>query len=130
MENNKKTTARMCAVLIFGAAAGFVNGFLGAGGGIILMYMFRRLSMGNSEKGDKTRDIFASVVATVLPLSAVSAAVYGAKGMGDTSLLLKLAVPAAVGGVIGAFLTDKLDTKILRKIFAIIMITGGINMLL
>lgn len=130
MENNKKTAARIGAVLIFGAAAGFVNGFLGAGGGIILMYMFRRMSMGYGNSSGRTRDVFASVVATVLPLSAVSAAIYGAKGMGDTEVLLRFAVPAAAGGLMGAYLTDRLDTKLLGTIFAVIMIVGGMNMLL
>ncbi len=116
------------AYLAAGAAAGFTNGFLGSGGGIILMYLFRKTS--DRKAPSSARDDFASVVASVLPLSAVSAVVYSDRGMGDISLLWRFIVPAAAGGMLGAFLTDRLDTKWLRKIFAAIVTVAGVNMLL
>ena len=57
--------------LFFGIIGGFLNGFLGAGGGIILLLA---LNIVNPPKGhEKTRDNFASVVAVVLMISTVSA---------------------------------------------------------
>ena len=113
------------AIIASGALAGALNGFLGSGGGIILLYVFRRLNRGE-KNGEK--DAFASVVAAVLPLCAVSAVVYSSRGMGDTGEVWRYALPAAGGGMLGAFLTDKLNTLLLRKIFAVMVILAGINM--
>ncbi len=111
-----------------GAAAGFINGFLGSGGGIILLYLFGKLS--RTDGANSPRDNFASTVAAVLPLSAVSAVIYSDRGMGDISILLRLALPAAAGGVLGALLTDRLNTDLLKEIFAVIVTVAGVNMLL
>lgn len=126
-QKNKKSLPRW-AVAATGAAAGFVNGFLGSGGGIILLYLFKNRAKG--EKDDSTKNSFAAVVATVLPLCAVSAVVYSHKGMGDLSRLTVLALPALIGGGLGAYLTDKLNTAVLNKIFAVIVTVAGVNMLL
>lgn len=126
--HENKISARTLAAFGAGTAAGFINGFLGSGGGIILLYLFRRLSTDCGE--ERARNSFASVVAAVLPLCAVSAVVYSHKGMGDISLLLRFTAPAAAGGVLGAYLTDKLDTGVLSKIFAVIVTVAGINMIM
>lgn len=116
---------RMGALAAVGAAAGFLNGFLGAGAGIILMYAFGALNRGE----ESARDNFAMTVATVLPLSMVSVAVYASKGAVSASAVGRYMVPAVVGGIIGGILTDKVNTKILRLVFAVVVIIAGINML-
>lgn len=126
-EKSRKSLPRW-AVAATGAAAGFVNGFLGSGGGIILLYLFRKTA--NPADGDGVKNSFAAVVATVLPLCAVSAVVYSHKGMGDLSLLWRFALPALAGGGIGAYLTNRLNTAVLNKIFAVIVTVAGINMIL
>lgn len=116
------------AIILSGAAAGCLNGFLGSGGGIILLYVFRRLNRGRK---DGEKDAFASVVAAVLPLCAVSAVVYNGKGIGNAAEeLYRYILPAAAGGMLGAYLTDRLNTGTLRKIFAFVVILAGINMII
>lgn len=125
---DKKSRRALCFLASAGAAAGFCNGFLGAGGGIILLYAFGRL---NPEKGERAaRDNFASVVAAVLPLCTVSAITYSGRGHFDAELFSRLILPAAAGGVCGAFLTDRLNTAFLKNIFAVIVIVAGINMII
>lgn len=124
---DKKTAAKLSLCVLAGAAAGFVNGFLGAGGGIILLWIFSRM---NPEKSAAAlRNSFASVVFAVLLLSTVSAVSYSHTGNIDTTALLSLALPGALGGVIGAHLTDKLDTFILKMAFSVLIIIAGINMI-
>lgn len=124
----KKSLRAVAFLLVSGAAAGFCNGFLGAGGGIAMLFAFTRLNprVGESAK----RDNFASVVAAVLPLCLVSAITYSGRGTFSADLLAKLIIPASVGGVTGAFLTDRLNTDILKTVFAVIVIIAGVNMIL
>ncbi len=125
---DKKSLLALGFLAAAGAAAGFCNGFLGAGGGIILLYAIKRI---NPVKGATAeRDNFASVVAAVLPLCIVSAITYSGRGNFSGELFARLILPAAMGGVCGAFLTDKLNTSHIKNIFAVIVIVAGINMML
>ena len=71
-----------------GAAAGFVNGFFGAGGGMLLVPLLIRLA----KLEDRTA--FSSSVCIVLPMCLVSIAVYAASGM----LPVREALPYLAGG--------------------------------
>ena len=108
-------------------AAGVINGLLGAGGGVIMLYALSYLlrKKGGAESG---RDAFASVVAVILPVSMISALSYAARGNIDMTKMQVLIIPALVGGIIGAYLTDKLPTKLIRGIFAVLVIVSGVRM--
>ena len=123
---NKLSNKALAFILLMGALAGFCNGFLGAAGGIILLYALRKAS--TTQSNESVRDRFASCVLIVLVLSVVSAVTYSQKNTLDTSALLILALPGAIGGICGAILTDKLDTTLLKLIFSVILIIAGINM--
>lgn len=123
----KKSVCRLGILAAVGSAAGFINGFLGAGGGILLLYMFHRLNPNKDSEG--ARDDFASVVAAVLPLCVVSAVSYSSRGSLDMNLFVRFVPGAIAGGIVGAYLTDKMDTKILKNIFALIIVIAGINMI-
>lgn len=109
-------------------AAGAVNGLLGAGGGVIMLYVVKA-ALGKSGDSEATgKDIFATVVAIMLPVSVVSAMTYAVKGNFDFEELKILILPALAGGVIGAYLTDKLPTDVIRMIFAFLVVISGIRM--
>ena len=122
----KKTLKEIAFAAVFGILGGFVNGFLGAGGGIILLFALNR--MNKSKGAGAVRDNFGAVVACVLLLSSVSAVTYSHSSDIDLSYLFVLALPGMAGGVLGAFLTDKLNTDVLKACFCIILIIAGINM--
>lgn len=117
LDNKKKVAATLAGA----AAAGLLNGIFGAGGGIILVYLYSKLI-------DDGRDLFASVVMSAAAMSAVSAVTYLFDGAVDTSLLARYAIPALVGGAIGGLVVDKVKTGWLRMIFAVLLIVSGINM--
>lgn len=75
-----------------GALAGAANGFFGAGGGLFLVPLLV------SWCGMEQRKAFATSVAVILPLSAVSAAVYWMKG----GLDIGAAWPYLLGGAAAA----------------------------
>lgn len=120
--NNKQRTFLIgaCALL-----AGVVNGFFGTGGGIVLVFA---LSLLPEDGRLSARDKFATVIAVILPLSLVSALAYG------KSVNLELAspyiLPGIVGGIIGAFLLDRVNVDLLKKLFAAMVLWAGTNFLL
>lgn len=110
--------------LATGLSAGFINGLLGTGGGIILIFMMKYIN-----KSISVKDTFASTLAVTLVLSAVSAIFYWSRGSLQPSGSFRYIIPACIGGFIGAFLLDKLDTGVMKKIFCAIIIISGLNMI-
>ena len=120
--------------LCLGLSAGFINGLLGAGGGIILILLLPRLSKKHGIpacRGMENKDWYATALSVMLPATAISAAVYFLRGgIADTRSLLLLALPAAVGGGLGALLLGRIDGKWLRRLFSILVIISGVRMIL
>lgn len=109
-----------------GAAAGFVNGLLGAGGGIIMVYAFSSVY---DKDDDGVKDAFASTVAAILPISVVSALTYTFSGAAQLSLLPRYILPAAAGGLLGARFMGTISAAWLKRIFALTVIYAGINLI-
>ncbi len=104
-----------------GAAAGVVNGFFGGGGGQVLVPMLA------GKCGLDQRRAFATSVAVIAPLCALSAGIYWFRGQLD----LMLALPYLVGGLIGGFVGGRLFQKVsmvwLRRGFALLILYGGVK---
>jgi len=75
------------------------------------------------------KDILATTVSAVIPMSVISSAVYMLKGRIIYKELLTYLPAALIGGIIGALLLDKLKFKIVKKIFAAMLIYAGIRMI-
>ena len=109
---------------------GMLNGFAGTGGGIILYFTLKFLRKRGNNQDTGMKDIMATVISAVIPMSVISSAVYMIK---DKIIYRELWVylPAALaGGIAGALLLDKLKFKIVKKIFAGMIIYAGIRMIL
>lgn len=109
---------------VSGALAGIVNGLFGGGGGMILV----PLLVGPCQLSQ--REAFANSVLIILPLCALSSAIYFLRG----SLDFALALPYLAGGVAGGFLGGKLFKGLnmdwLRRVFALFILYGGVKSLL
>ncbi len=107
-------------------AGGAVNGLLGTGGGIIFAYFFKYLEKrGQAPEGTA----FPSTMAVILPISLLSFTTYESAVGFDVPFILKLAIPSAIGGLIGAYLSSKVKPVFLERLFAILVIYAGIKML-
>lgn len=109
-----------------GLMSGFVNGLLGAGGGIITVWGLGRMLRGSAVE---RRDIFANALAVMLPISAVSAMNYSLRGLADGRELGILVLPAVVGGICGALMLERISADWLKLIFSVMVIYSGIAML-
>lgn len=104
-----------------GAAAGVANGFFGGGGGMILVPLLTRWC------GLDQRKAFATSVAIILPLCALSSAVYFFRGSMDLLLALPYLAGGLAGGFVGGRVFKKLNMDWLRRVFALFILYGGVK---
>ncbi len=106
-----------------GGAAGLVNGFFGGGGGMILVPMLV------DKCGLDQRRAFATSVAIILPLCALSSAIYLLRGGLDVMAALPYLAGGLVGGFVGGKLFQNLNMDWLRRGFALLILYGGVKSL-
>jgi uncharacterized membrane protein YfcA len=111
-----------CAVA--GALAGAVNGFFGAGGGMLLVPLLIRWVKMDERKA------FATSVYIILPLCFISAIVYLFKFRIDFNLALPYLIGGLAGGFIGGCCFKNIPTSLLHRAFGMLLIYGGIRSLL
>ncbi len=109
---------------IAGGAAGLVNGFFGGGGGMILVPLLAGKCKLEQQKA------FATSVAVIAPLCALSAGIYWYRGDLDFMTALPYLMGGLVGGLIGGKLFKKLSMKWLRRAFALLILYGAVRSLL
>lgn len=106
-----------------GALAGLANGLFGAGGGMVLLPVLEKTT------DLKPKELFATGVCIILPLSLVSAGVYFLQG-GDFALeSVPYLIGGAGGGVIAGLLLKRLPTKLLHYVLGAFILWGGIRLL-
>ena len=104
--------------------AGFLSGLIGAGGGIILYFALGALY----GRGAKENLVTSSV--SVMLFCVISLLFYKGSSALDLEGILRLAIPAALGGITGGLLLSKIPTKTVKKLFSVIVIISGVIMLL
>ena len=118
---------KKCGKLPFalaGGAAGLANGFFGGGGGSVFVPLLTRTC------GLNQRQAFATSVAVILPLCALSAAVYLFRG----GLEMGAALPYLIGGTVGGWLGGRgfrgMKIAWLKRLFGALLLYGGARCLL
>ena len=109
---------------MIGGLGGLMNGLFGAGGGLFLV----PLLAGWTELEQKKA--FATSVAVILPLSLVSAAIYFWKGALDLPAALPYLFGGAIGGLISGKIFQKIPLTLLRRIFGLLILYGGVRAVL
>ena len=106
-----------------GIITGFVNGFFGSGGGIIVVPALE--GMMKFEK----HEAHATAIGVILPLSILSAILYMRNGSLPKGYLSWITLGGAAGGYIGAKCLPKISTLWLHKIFGVVMIIAAVRMI-
>lgn len=106
--------------MTFGAITGFMNGLLGAGGGMVAVPVLK--------KQMELKEAHATSIAIILPMSIASAISYVLNG----SVKVSDAVPYLWGGFLGAllgiYLLKKVKPRFIKKLFSIVMLWAGFRM--
>ena len=107
------------APAVAGGLAGIANGFFGGGGGMVLVPLLTR------KCGLDQRQAFATSVAVILPLCALSSVIYFLRGGLDITAALPYLVGGLVGGFVGGRVFKKVNMTWLRRAFALLILYGG-----
>lgn len=107
-----------------GAAAGLINGLLGAGGGMILVPLLVRWC------GLEDKHAFATAISIILPLSIVSIVIYAMKAPLPLADAWPYLAGGLVGGVLGGLLFRRVSANFLHKLLGVIILWGGVQLLL
>lgn len=110
--------------LISGGIAGFLNGFLGGGGGAILAPLLVKYCK------QSQREALATSVAVILPICGLSALLFAVNGDLDLNLALPYVLGGGLGGFIGGKVFPKAKSSWLRRGFALLMMISGIRWVL
>lgn len=129
MELLKKKRGKTIAVylVLCGLLAGLVNGLLGAGGGILIVFALSAIL--GEELGDK-RDLYANALCVMLPISVVSCFRYAMSGNLPTEGFGVYVLPAVAGGVLGGILLGKLNGVWLKRLFGALVIWSGVLLMI
>ena len=128
-----------------GLAAGVCNGLLGTGGGILIigaLRLYRRflsvsgpvsakVSSPEISAADAPKDDYVTSLCCMLPLSLLSSLLYlrtGAFSGVPFSRALPYFLGAVPGGVLGAYLLDRVKPKTAQVLFALLVVFGGARM--
>ena len=114
------TVKNVLISLAAGLFVGFVNGFLGAGGGMLLVPILTLLLH------QESRVAHSTAVFVIAPICLISGITYAIKGVIDWQILIPVAIGTAIGGVIGTFLLKNLKNDIINIIFWCVMIFSGV----
>lgn len=117
MKNSKLLTA------LYGTAIGFVNGLLGAGGGMLAVPLLKKCGLSQKESHE-------NAIAVILPITAVSAGIYLHKNYVNLSDSFSYLPTGFLGAIAATFLMKKLSNVWLKRIFAFFMLYAGIRLLL
>ena len=110
-------------MILAGAAAGSVNGLLGAGGGMVLVPLLAKLT------DLEEQQIFPASVAVMLPVSAVSLSVIAfTEGIPLTAALPYL-IGSVLGGILAGITARKIPVKWLHRGLGVLILWGGVRYL-
>ncbi len=117
----KKITEKIVRIA-GGAAVGFINGFFGGGGGMLLVPLL--------EKGLKydVKRAHATALFLILPMSIASAVTYIASGYTDWPSTGWITIGVVAGGAAGALLLKKLNPTVVGIVFSLLMLAAGIKL--
>ena len=121
----RERTLIILRILIMGALAGVANGLLGAGGGILVVFGLSGLM-----KEYEARDLYASALCVMLPVSVVSCIRYASGGNLSTEGFDVYVLPAILGGLLGGLLLGRLKGAFLKKLFGGLVIYSVILLML
>jgi len=115
--------SKLILYISIGAIAGLTAGFLGIGGGILLVPMMVALL------GLTQHEAHGTSLAVIIPVAMISAIVYALRGNMDWVLVAEIGSASIVGTIIGAKLMMKVPAFRLRQLFGAYAIAIGILLL-
>lgn len=109
-------------LVISGIFAGLCNGLFGSGGGTLVVPCLEKFAEIKEQKAH------ATAILVILPLSAVSFAMYSNKINPDFSIIAPVVSGGIFGSVLGSVFLKKLSGTFLRRMFGIFILFAAFRM--
>lgn len=110
-------------VLLFGAVIGVINGLFGGGGGMIVVPVLTKFFGFNQKQAQ------ATALFVILPISIASSIIYITHNSINFANSWPVILSIIAGGAFGALLLNKLNNKVVRIIFIVLVLISGVSML-
>ena len=123
MEKCKLKLKDILLLIGVGLVAGFINGFFGAGGGLLLVPMITFVAKIDVKKAH------ATTLFCVLFMCLCSSIIYMVKKQVDYMLVLYCLIGGIAGSLVGTFLLQKLKNNVIDLLFSIALIAAGVFMI-
>ncbi len=103
-----------------GIGVGFLNGLLGAGGGMLTVPLLEWMGL-------EGKEAHATSLGVIVPLSLVSAGLYWYRGWVAPETALVFLPGGLIGAVLGAKLLARWSTVWVKRAFAALLLWGGLR---
>lgn len=113
------------SLILIGILAGALSGLVGVGGGIIMVPLLVLFFSFNQHEAQGT-----SLAVLAVPVTAVAVFNYYKEGQINLKYAAIIAVFFVLGSIVGSKFALTLDQKVLKKIFAIVLVVIAGKMLL
>ena len=121
--DNKNKTLNIFKFIGIGFLSGMINGFFGAGGGLLLVPMITFVAK------DDTKKAHATTLACVMFMCLASSVIYFIKRQLDYRLILVCAIGSLIGALIGTKLLKKLKNNVIDLVFSMVLVVAGVCMI-
>jgi uncharacterized membrane protein YfcA len=122
---SKMTLQIILSLILIGILAGVLSGLVGVGGGIIMVPLLVMFFSFNQHQAQGT-----SLAVLAVPVTAVAVFNYYKEGQLNLKYAAIIAVFFVVGSIVGSKFALTLDQKVLKKIFAVVLVLVAGKMLL
>jgi len=111
------------SLVIIGLLAGVLSGFMGVGGGVIMIPLMILLLGFNQHEAQGT-----SLAVLAVPVTFLAAYTYYNEGHVNWKFAIVIAFAFVIGGYIGSKFAVKIDQAILKKIFGVILFIAAVKL--
>jgi uncharacterized membrane protein YfcA len=122
---SKMTIQIILSLILIGILAGVLSGLVGVGGGIIMVPLLVMFFSFNQHEAQGT-----SLAVLAVPVTAVAVFNYYKEGQINLKYAAIIAVFFVLGSIVGSKFALTLDQKVLKKIFAVVLLVIAGKMLL
>lgn len=106
-----------------GVVTGIINVLLGAGGGILAVFLLKKSGMPQKEAQ-------ANAIAVIFPLTIISLIIYLIGGYVNFYDNIYLLPTGVLGALIGTFILKKISPRSAKIIFGLFMVWAGVRLLI
>ena len=122
---SKMTLQIILSLILIGILAGVLSGLVGVGGGIIMVPLLVMFFGFNQHEAQGT-----SLAVLAVPVTAVAVFNYYKEGQINLKYAAIIALFFVLGSIVGSKFALTLDQKVLKKIFAVVLVVIAGKMLL